>query len=277
MNLRRIVLLGAAAVAVITALYAQRPFRVYPAAEGYENLQLPPDYNVPGELILGRLMYPSASRGRGGMGGGDWTQGRTNWTIDYPKGDRTFAVALRRLTRIHVRSVEQPVNPDDAEDIFNWPYLHVSMPGSWNLTESQAARIREHLLRGAVMMCDSFFGTDEWTSFERGMKLIFPDREIEELPNEDAIFHTVYNLNERIQVGNFRSMSSSGEHAYRSDGSVPHWRGIRDDKGRIMVFMTFNNDLGDSWQLADEPRYPAKFSDMGIRMGINWVTYALTH
>jgi len=76
---------------------------------------LPPDYQNPAELILGRLMYPSA--GRGGRGGGNWLNGGTNWTVDYPRGDRTFAVAIRRLTRIDVRSVEQPVNPDDENDL----------------------------------------------------------------------------------------------------------------------------------------------------------------
>ncbi len=265
-----------AAFLVAGGLFAfQKPFRVYRAAEGYDTLALPPDYNLPGELILGRLMFPSS--GRGGIGGGNWTQGGTNWTIDYPKGDRTFAVAIRRLTRIQVRSVEQPVNPDDADDVYNWPYLHVAMPTTWYFSESQAARIREHLLRGAVMLCDSFFGTQEWAGFERGMRMIFPDREIEDIPETDPIFHTVYNLNEKIQVGNFRSMDRDANHPYRADGSVPHWRGIRDDKGRIIVFITFNNDLGDSWQLADDPRYPVKFSDMGIRLGVNWVAYAMTH
>ncbi len=264
-----------AAFLVAGGLFAfQKPFRVYRAVEGYDNLALPPDYNVPGELTLGRLMFPSS--GRGGMGG-NWTQGGTNWTIDYPKGDRTFAIAIRRLTRIQVRSVEQPVNPDDADDIHNWPYLHVAMPTTWYFSEEQAARIREHLLRGGVMLCDSFFGTQEWAGFERGMKMIFPDREIEDIAENDPIFHTVYNLNQRIQVGNFRSMDRDANHPYRADGSIPHWRGIRDDRGRLMVFITFNNDLGDSWQLADDPRYPVKFSDMGIRLGINWVAYMFTH
>jgi hypothetical protein len=276
MTIRRILWPLLVALPLIGGLYAfQKPFRVYRASEGYDTLALPPDYQVPGELVLGRLMFPSS--GRGGGSGGDWTQGGTNWTIDYPKGDRTFSVVLRRLTRIHVRSVEQPVNPDDRDDIHNWPYLHVSMPTTWYFSQQQAANIREHLLRGGVMMCDSFFGTQEWAGFERGIKMIFPDREIEELPDDDPIFHTVYDLTQKTQVGNFRSMDREGNHAYRADGSVPHWRAIRDDKGRIMVFITFNNDLGDSWQLADDPRYPAKFSDMGIRMGVNWVSYMLTH
>ncbi len=64
---------------------------------------------------------------------------------------------------------------------------------------------------------------------------------------------------------------------YRGNGAIPHWRTIRDDKGRAMFAINFNNDLGDSWQLADIPDYPAKDSDLGIRLGVNYVTYALTH
>ena len=40
---------------------------------------------------------------------------------------------------------------------------------------------------------------------------------------------------------------------YRNDGAVPHWRGILDDKGRVMVAMYFNSDIGDSWEWADDP------------------------
>jgi hypothetical protein len=52
---------------------------------------------------------------------------------------------------------------------------------------------------------------------------------------------------------------------------------VRDDKGRVMVAITFNNDLGDSWQLADDPRYPEKFSFLAIRLGVNFVIYTMTH
>lgn len=252
----------------------QRPFREYPPMEADASAApLPPDYRDPAEFVLGRLMYPATGgRGRGGFV--DWREGGS-WTVDYPRAERHFAVALRRLTRIDVRSVEQPVSPDDGDDIFHWPYLHVGMPVGWNFTEAQAAKIREYLLRGGFMICDSFFGSQEWAGFERGMKQIFPDREIAELPDNDPIFHTAYDLTERYQVGNFRSRG--GNRWYRSDGAVPHWRGIRDDHGRVVVMINFNNDLGDSWQLADNPDYPQKFSYMGIRLGVNYVVYTLTH
>ena len=231
---------------------------------------LPADYLSKSEFVLGRLMYPSSGgRGRGGGGG-------ASWTVDYPKGDRFFASAIRRLTRIDVRSVEQPVNPDDGDDLFNWPYLHVGMPTSWNLTPQYAAKVREYLMRGGFMVCDSFFGTQEWQGFEQGMNMILPNRQVEDLAADDPIFHMLYDLKDRHQVGNYRSMLRKGN-PYRADGEIPHWRGIRDDSGRVVVAIAFNNDLGDSWQLADEPKYPEKYSALGLRIGVNYVVYALTH
>jgi hypothetical protein len=267
--------MAAGLLAFLTVLAAlPRPFRTYVPMEGADSAAgLPPDYQNKAELILGRLMYPSGGFGRGG---GSWTYGGGNWTVDYPRGDRTFAVALRRLTRIDVRSVEQPVNPDEDDDIFYWPYLHVGMPTNWDLSDKQAEKIREYLLRGGFMVCDSFFGAREWEGFEMGIRRIFPDRPIVEIPNDDPIFHSAYDLQERYQVGNFRSMLRTGA-TYRADGAVPHWRAIRDDNGRVIVMINFNNDLGDSWQLADDPRYPEKFSSLGIRLGVNYVIYSMTH
>jgi len=107
--------------------------------------------------------------------------------MDYPRSDRHFSLALRRLTRIQTRSVEQPIN----------------MPG-------EGAWVRRHM-------------------------------------------------------------------TYEYDGYVPRWRGIYDDKGRLMVVICHNMDLGDSWEHADNPEYPQKFSALGIRIGVNYVTYAVTH
>jgi len=261
---------------LVSLLLAQRPFRSYLGMEGAAtDTELPADFNNKAELIMGRLMYPSGGRGGRG-GGGNWLQGGTNWTVDYPKGDRTFAAAIRRLTPIDVRSVEQPVNPDDDDDIYHWPYLHVSMPGSWNLTGAQTVKIREYLLRGGFLFCDSFFDTEEWQAFESGMSRIFPNRRVEELANEDPMFHTVFDLSERYQVANYRSLMRDGR-GYRADGAVAKWRVIRDDDGRVMVAMAFNSDLGDSWQLADEPRYPEKYSALGLRIGVNYIVYAMSH
>ena len=251
----------------------QRPFREYPGIE-YENFPLPPDYQEKTEWAFARLMYPPIP-GYGWRSRGDWTQGSSNWTIDYPRSDRHFSAALRRLTRVHARSVEQPVNLDDGDEVYNWPWLYGVEVGHWQLTDAQAAKLREYLLRGGFFMCDDFHGTEEWAVFVASMKRVFPDRPIVELENSAAIFHTLYDLDDRYQVPGAQFLHSG--RIYEKDGIYPRWRGIYDDKGRIMVAICHNMDLGDSWEWADEPQYPEKYSALGIRIGVNYVIYAMTH
>jgi len=88
-------------------------------------------------------------------------------------------------------------------------------------------------------------------------------------------FHTIYDLDDRFQVPGEQYVRS--HHTYEYDGYVPHWRGIYDDRGCLMVAICFDMDLGDSWEHADNPEYPQRFSGMGIRIGVNYVVYAMTH
>jgi hypothetical protein len=107
------------------------------------------------------------------------------------------------------------------------------------------------------------------------MKKVFPDRAIVELQNADPIFHTVFDLDDRYQVPGMQYVYS--HRVYEKDGRGPRWRGIYDDRGRLMVAICHNMDLGDSWENADDPQYPQQFSALGIRIGINYIIYAMTH
>ena len=258
----------------------QLKFRVYRSLERYDDIALPPDYQEKAELVFARLMYPphpNALFGRRYRFGPsyDWREGGTSWSQDYPRADRHFAQALRRLTRIHVRSVEQPVNLDDGDDVYNWPWLAAGEMGDWLLTDAQAKALRDYLLRGGFLMLDDFWGTEEWDRFQESMRRVFPDREAVEIDDADSIFHIVYDLDDRYQIPGMWALRRGT--TYRADGSVARWRGIYDDHGRVMVVMSFNSDIGDSWEWADEPSYPEKYSALGIRIGVNDVVYAMTH
>lgn len=257
------------------------PWRVYRSLEGYDDVAVPPDYAEHTEFIFARLMYPVhpfARFSRRGWRNGDWTQGGTSWTQDYPRADRHFAQALRRLTRIHVRSVEQPVNLDDGDDVYNWPWLAAGELGDWKLTDQQAAKLRDYLLRGGFLYLDDFWNTEEWERFDESMRVVFPDRPIVEIPNADAIFHTVYDLNDRYQIlGQWALGRGGGGQWDRWVGTKAQWKGIYDDHNRLMVAITFNSDVGDSWEWADDPNYPEKYSALGIRLGVNYVMYSMTH
>lgn len=268
-----------AVLAFVTTLFAfQQPFRVYRSLEAYDDIPLPPDYQEKAEWIQARLMYPPhpfARFGRWRGASSNWTEGGTSWSQDYPRADRHFAAAVRRLTRTHSRSVEQPVNLNDDDDVYNWPWLCAGEMGDWKLTESQALKLRDYLLRGGFLYLDDFWGSAEWDRFQESMKMVFPDRAAVEIADEDTIFHTVYDLDDRYQIPGTWALRRGT--TYREGGSVPHWLAIFDDHGRIMVAMSFNSDVGDSWEWADDPSYPEKYSALGIRIGVNFVIYSLTH
>ena len=121
----------------------QTPFREYPGQE-YNDFPLPPDYQAKAEFIFARLMYPDAGGGFGGFRRrfADWREGYTNWTNDYPRSDRHLMVAIRRITRVNARSVEQPVNLEDGDDAFNYPLLYMVRAGNGRLTDEQTLKLR---------------------------------------------------------------------------------------------------------------------------------------
>jgi len=151
----------------------------------------------------------------------------------------------------------------------------------WGITQQQADKLRDFLLRGGFFIADDFHGTYEWQMFEKRIRMVFPDRPIVEIPSDDPIFHTVFDLDDRYQVPGAEHLRLGYEvpdyPEGTNDGKGAHWRAIYDDKGRIMVAISFNSDLGGSWEWADRPQYPERFSDNGFRIGINYIVFAMTH
>jgi hypothetical protein len=233
---------------------------------------IPPDYAEKTEFARARLQY--ADFGSGGFGGRRGFGGGRSWTTDYPKSDRLFLQGVRRLTRIHVRSMEQVVNLDNDE-IFDYPFVYAVEVGHWALGDAQAKKLREYLDRGGFLMVDDFHGTYEWEVFMASFTKVFPDRPIVEIDNKDAIFHVLYDLDERVQVPGNQFLYSGV--TYEQDGIVPRWRAVYDDKGRIQVAICHNMDLGDAWEWADDPSYPEHYASLAFRIGINYIVYSMTH
>ena len=271
----RVLLRLGCGLTVLGALYAfQRPFRQFNGVEyAIGDIPMPSDWQEKTEWAFARLMYPPGPLNGYRNRDLDWHVGVSLWTQDFPRADRHFAQAMRRLTRIHVRSVEQPVNLDEG-DACDWPWLYAVQVGEWGLTGQQAQTLREYLLRGGFFMADDFHGAAEWSEFETRIRRAFPERPIVDIPDDDPIFHTVYDITDRYQIPGQAHLRVGYKYA---DGKGAHWRGIYDDKGRVMVAISFNSDVGDAWEWADDPWYPAKFSDLAIRLGVNYVVYAMTH
>jgi hypothetical protein len=284
MNFRKGLAVLACGLTVAGVLFAfQRPFREFNGVEyRIGEIPLPADFQERTEFAFARLMYPPGEGGINGYYGRDldWHIGVSDWTQDFPRADRHFSLAVRRLTRLHVRSAEQCVNLDEG-DAYDWPWLYAVQVGEWGLTGPQGQALREYLLRGGFFMADDFHGAFEWDVFEKAIERAFPDREIKDVPDDDPIFHTVYDLSERAQIPGYAHVRQGYKHPQypqgQEDGKGAHWKGIYDDHGRIMIAISFNSDIGDAWEYADDSRYPAPFADEAIRLGVNYIIYSMTH
>jgi len=222
----------------------------------------PPDAYEKTEFAFARLRYRSYR-----------DRFYARWAIDSNRAERHLSQAVRRLTRLHTRSVEEIVDID-SDEVYEWPWLYAVSVGDWVLSDSQVARLRAYFDRGGFLMVDDFHGESEWASFAAGISRILPGGSVVELNDDDPIFHVLYDLDQRFQIPGFNVVNGVG---YERGGVVPHWRGIVDAKGRIQVMICFNNDLGDAWEWADHPDYPERFASLAHRMGINYILYAMTH
>jgi len=237
---------------------------------GYENnpAPIPPDSDEKTEFIWARLRYDD-------FGGFGRSRGfGRSWTTDYPKNDRQFLQGVRRLTRLHARSMEQVVDLD-TDDIFNYPMVYAVEVGHWGLSDDQAKKLREYLDRGGFLMVDDFHGSREWEVFMLSLSKVFPDRAVVDIDDKDPLFHVLYDLDQRVQVPGVQPLR--GGVTYEQDGYYPRWRGVYDDKGNIMIAICHNMDLGDAWEWADDPGYPEEYASLAYRIGINYIIYSMTH
>lgn len=207
--------------------------------------------------------------------GGGWGGGK--WATDYPDSDLNFSFRLHQLTALEVDPHGKILELTD-EAIFDYPFLYLIEPGMMVLDEAEVLGLRKYLQNGGFLMVDDFWGEDEWHNFYREIKRVFPDREPVELPLEHEIFHCVYELKEKPLIPSIHSWWN-GQRTERWDATEAHYRGIFDDKGRLMAIICHNTDLGDGWEREglDQGYFKEYSEKFAYPLGINIVTYAMTH
>lgn len=220
----------------------------------------------PAEFHFVRLAYEDLS--------GAGRRRRGSWLVDWPEAEQHLLAGVHRLTRIDAAEQGRAVSLMD-EELFDYPWLYAVEVGYWYLDETKASRLRDYLLRGGFLMVDDFHGSREWAAFMDSMRRVFPDRPVVDVPVTDPVMHVLYDLDERVQVPGLGAVMSGM--TYERDGNVPHWRGIYDDHGRLMVMIDFNMDLGDAWEHADTPWYPEQYTALAYRFAINYILYSMTH
>ena len=216
-------------------------------------------------------------RGRGGYGGG-------RWATDWPDSDLNFSYRLQQLTALKVNP--EPITMRVTDDrLLDYPFIYMIEPGGLLFSEEEVAALRRYLLNGGFLMVDDFWGDWQWANFYEQIKRVFPEREPQELPIDHEVFRCVYRLKEKPQVPSInaawygRDQGITWEEGHGGNTRDVHYKGIFDDKGRMMAIICHNTDLGDGWEReGEDPWYFREFSEKkAYPMGINIVTYAMTH
>lgn len=265
--------------AVATAAFAQRQ-RTYSRwgrlAEGPGvPARYPPEQFEDGAFTVCKIQYTSVRREDMGVG----------WATDYPYAGINLMQRLSELTKTPI-SRDKDGDPNywvvhltDAA-LFRCPFTIASDVGTMGLKEQEAARLRDYLLKGGFLWVDDFWGSAAWAQWTREIRRALPEFPIVDVPDDHPIRHQLYWVKELPQVTNINSWRRWGGDTRErgADSPFANFRMIADGKGRIMVVMTHNTDIGDSWEREGEDHeFFLQFSPDGYAVGVNVLIYAMTH
>lgn len=192
---------------------------------------------------IGRVQYG---------GGGDW--------YSDPQSLKELLAFVRTHTAIDVSPREDVVELT-SDDLFSVPYVYLTGHGNVRFTEDEVLRLRRYLDGGGFLHIDDNYGLDP--AIRREMRKVFPDRNFVELPFDHAIFHT------RFDFPN--GLPKIHEH----DGKAPQGFGLWSDSGRLIVFYSYESDLGDGWEPESVHNDPREKRLAALQMGTNILAYAM--
>ena len=273
------VLVAAALVVVMASVAAAQFGRFQGGFGGFR--RYPPRYPKADSFGHGfnfcRAIYTSTRAEAGGQG----------WGTDYPDADLNFSIRLSELTRARV-SMENGGRPDyltvrlTDDSLFQCPYIHMEDVGTVTFSESEVEALREYFLKGGFMWVDDFWGSYAWERWTEQIGLVLAPHQypIVDVTLDEPIMHTLYDVKRMPQVPAISFWYQSGGRTSERgpDSEVVTFKGIHDEKGRLMVVMTHNTDIADTWEREGENReYFDLFSPEGYAIGVNFVLYALTH
>jgi Domain of unknown function (DUF4159) len=240
-----------------------------------------PSFPKEGEFHFIRVEYtdlPQYHRGFGfasrGARGDGW------WIVDWPDSDDHFSLGVGRLTRIDTGEPRHMRLTDNQ--LFDHPWIYATQTGWWGLSRAETDRLREYLLRGGFLVTDDFWGPDCWEVFKETMNRVLPNQPITEIAHSDQVMHVLYDIEEKDLTWipgtrHLRRGPGGSIVVQQPPGQEPAWRALHDDRGRMVVAVNYNTDIGDAWEYADSPIYPEAMTTLAYRYGINYLVYAMTH
>jgi len=209
-----------------------------------------------------------------------------NWGVDFPRADINMSVRLSELTKTTV-SFSGPQEPKHVviqltdPTLFQCPFIMMTEVGAAMLTTAEAEALRSYLLKGGFLWADDFWGDYAYDVWMEQLGKALPPSQFpaKDLEKGHALFRAIFDIGyvpQIASIGNWLGTGSTSERG--AESADPHARAIFDEQGRMIVLMTHNTDIGDSWEEeASHPQYFYEFSTKGYAFGINAIVYAMTH
>jgi hypothetical protein len=251
--------LRATALVVFTAATA---LSAQPRPAGWGRQDLPYD----GQFTFVRLRWRGGTYGVRVLGGADINA----WLHEFPRAEQNLMRILKDLTSIDARTDGSRVLTLDHADLFKYPIVMMWEPGYWVMTDREAVRLREYLLKGGFVIFNDF-ELDQWDNFAAQMQRVLPGARWIKLENTHPIFASFF----RIEQPDFPHPPQ--HHLY---GFKPLYFGLFEDNdphGRLMAIANYNTNLAEYWQMAGTGFFPIDSANDAFKLGVNYMMYALTH
>lgn len=188
------------------------------------------------------------------------------WHHDYPYSEDLYLTMLQEVTSVYTSTNAYKIVRLDDPEIFALPFLYVSEPGFMDLTTAEIEGLRKYLNRGGFVMFDDFRGPD-LVRLQMQMSQVFPDRNMFRLDVSHPIFHCFYDIDSLEMQPPYQ----------RFDMGIPEFWGMEDEEGRLVLVANYNNDFGEFWEWVDRGEMPFQPAAKSVRLGINYLVYAMTH
>lgn len=148
-----------------------------------------------------------------------------------------------------------------SPELFNYPFVSMTGHGNVVWNSSDRENLSAYLLGGGFLHIDDNFGMDPFIRGE--IKQLFPDKELVEVPFDHPIYHVAYDFPNGLPK------------VHEHNGLPPQGFGIF-DKGRLILFYSYESDLGDGWEDPSVHGDPVEIRTQALKMGANLVKYAFT-